>query len=159
MYYLTDFKHFVSNFPSFSIQLTPFSINLNFFDPPFLQKFRSDWVHFFFMCCTRVPKMWDSWQVMHPWSIVFQVHDFSDIFGRINITDITTTLTIPTVIPLMTLTRQWLGKPLWWIISFIMSLGNQLTSFSAHNLYRGGGTSPKCLVAVFSTQTLRPNQI
>ncbi len=28
MYYLTDFKRFVSIFPSFSIQLTPFSINL-----------------------------------------------------------------------------------------------------------------------------------
>ncbi len=48
MYYLTDFKHFVSTFPSFSIQLTPFSINFKFVDPSFLQKLRSDWVHFFF---------------------------------------------------------------------------------------------------------------
>ncbi len=58
MYYLTDFKHFVSIFPSFSIQLTPFSISFKFFDPSFLQKLRSDWVHFFFVCCTRVPTIW-----------------------------------------------------------------------------------------------------
>ncbi len=58
MYYLTDFKHFVSIFSSFSIQLTPFYINFKFFDHSFLQKLRSDWVHFFFMCCTRVPKIW-----------------------------------------------------------------------------------------------------
>ncbi len=48
MYYLTDFKYFVSIFPSFSIQLTPFSIDFKFFDPSFLQKLRSDWVYFFF---------------------------------------------------------------------------------------------------------------
>ncbi len=47
MYYLTDFKHFVSIFPSFSIQLTPFSINFKCFDPSFLQKLRSEWVYFF----------------------------------------------------------------------------------------------------------------
>ncbi len=47
MYYLTDFKHFVSIFPSFSIQLNHFSINFKFFDLSFLQKLRSDWVHFF----------------------------------------------------------------------------------------------------------------
>ncbi len=58
MYYLTDFKHFVSIFPSFAIQLTPFSINFKCFDPSFLQKLRSEWVHLFFMCCTRVPKIW-----------------------------------------------------------------------------------------------------
>ncbi len=52
------FKHFISIFPSFSIQLTPFSINLKVFVPSFLQKFRSDWVHFFCVCCTRVPKIW-----------------------------------------------------------------------------------------------------
>ncbi len=50
MYYLTDFKHFVSIFPWFSIQLTPFSINFKFFEPSFLQKLRSDWVHFFSSC-------------------------------------------------------------------------------------------------------------
>ncbi len=35
MYYLTYFKHFVSIFPSFSIQLTPFSINFKFLTPHF----------------------------------------------------------------------------------------------------------------------------
>ncbi len=53
MYYLTDFKHFVSIFPSFSIQLTHFSINFKFFDPSFLQKLRSDCVHLFF--CVLYP--------------------------------------------------------------------------------------------------------
>ncbi len=47
MYYLSDLKHFVSIFHWFLIQLTPFSINFKFFDPSFLQKLRSDWVHFF----------------------------------------------------------------------------------------------------------------
>ncbi len=48
MYYSTDFKHFVSIFPSFSIQLTPFSINFKFLAPSVLQKLRSNWVQFFF---------------------------------------------------------------------------------------------------------------
>ncbi len=46
MYYSTDFKHFVSIFLSFSIQLIPFSINFKFFNPSLLQKLKSDWVHF-----------------------------------------------------------------------------------------------------------------
>ncbi len=59
MYYLTDFKHFVSIFPSFSIQLTPFSVNFKFFDPSFLQKLRSDRVYFCFVWCTQVPKFYE----------------------------------------------------------------------------------------------------
>ncbi len=37
------------------IQLTPFSLLLDLFDPPFWQNLRSDWVHFFTACWTPPP--------------------------------------------------------------------------------------------------------
>ncbi len=58
MYYLTDFKHFVSIFPSFSIQLTPFSINFNFFDPHFYESLDPIGSILFFVCYTQVPTIW-----------------------------------------------------------------------------------------------------
>ncbi len=49
---------------SFCINWPPFSLDLDLIDPSFLQKFRSDWVHFFFVCCTYLPKIW--WSTPHP---------------------------------------------------------------------------------------------
>ncbi len=53
MYYLTDFKHFVSIFSLFSIHLTPFLLNLDFSDPSFSQNHTPDRVHFF-RCWTQL---------------------------------------------------------------------------------------------------------
>ncbi len=59
MYYLTDFKHFVSIFSLIFNPIDPLLLLiLDLFDPSFSQNLRSDWVQFCFACCTQLPNIW-----------------------------------------------------------------------------------------------------
>ncbi len=62
MYYLTDFKHFVSIFPSFSIQLTPFSINLKNLTPHFYKSL--DLIGSIFFSCGNPDSVYTAYMTM-----------------------------------------------------------------------------------------------
>ncbi len=69
IYYLTDFKHFVSIFSLiFNPIDLPFSLILNLFNPSFSQNLRSDWVQFLFMCSTQQANC--LWSTPPPWVMI-----------------------------------------------------------------------------------------
>ncbi len=64
--FLLDFQ---SNWP-------PFSLILDLFDPSFSQNIRSNWIHFFSSCWTRLPKIW--WSTPSPSRISGYTHTIRD---------------------------------------------------------------------------------
>ncbi len=68
MYYLTDFKHFVSIFILIFNPIDhPFSLILDVFDPSFSQNLRSDWVQHFF---SYAEPGYQTFGEVPPWAIV-----------------------------------------------------------------------------------------